>query len=43
LIDSKDIKVIKEYIEEVPDINTIIFEGVSDNIKLKLEKVKLAV
>lgn len=43
LLDSKDIKVIKEYIEEIPDINTIIFDWVSDNIKLKLEKLKLAV
>ncbi|MDD2907989.1 MAG: PKD domain-containing protein [Candidatus Gracilibacteria bacterium] len=43
LLDSKDIKIVKEYIEESVDVNTIVFEGVSESVKLKLEKIKLGV
>jgi hypothetical protein len=41
LIDSKDITIIKNYIEESPvDMNSLVFEGVSDSIKVKIEKLK---
>ncbi|MDD3793493.1 MAG: PKD domain-containing protein [Candidatus Gracilibacteria bacterium] len=43
ILSSKDIKVVKNYIEENIDVNSIIFEGVSDSIKFKLEKIKLEV
>jgi len=41
IVDSKDIKIIKEYItEEEIDINKIVFTWVSDSVKLKIEKLK---
>ena len=40
---SRDISIIKEYIEENIDINEIVFEWVSESTKLKLEKIKQAV
>ncbi|MCD5385045.1 PKD domain-containing protein, partial [Candidatus Gracilibacteria bacterium] len=41
IIDSKDITIVKNYIEqEEIDINSIVFNGVSDDIKLKIEKLK---
>ncbi len=43
LISSRDIKIIKTYVEEAIDINTIIFEWVSESIKFKLEKIKTEV
>ncbi len=41
VIDSKDITIVKNYVEEkLIDINNIIFDWVSDDIKLKIEKLK---
>lgn len=41
VVDSKDIIITKNYIkEEIVDINNIVFEGVSESIKLKIEKLK---
>ncbi|MFK7779797.1 MAG: PKD domain-containing protein, partial [Candidatus Gracilibacteria bacterium] len=41
VVGSKDITIIKNYIEEeMVDIDSIIFEGVSESIKLKIEKLK---
>ncbi|NVP17811.1 PKD domain-containing protein [Candidatus Gracilibacteria bacterium] len=43
LLGSKDIKIVKNYIDESIDVNSIVFEGVSDSVKFKLEKIKLEV
>lgn len=43
LLNSKDIKILKNYINESIDVNSITFEWVSDSVKLKLEKIKLEV
>ncbi len=42
IINSRDINIIKEYIEkeETIDPNSIIFEWVSDSVKLQIEKIK---
>lgn len=41
IINSKDITILKDYIEEETiDPNSIIFEWVSDSVKLKIEKIK---
>lgn len=40
---SKDIKIIKVYIEEDIDVDSIVFEWVSASTKLKLEKIKQSV
>jgi len=41
IVDSKDITIVKNYIEEnIIDLDTVIFDGVSDSIKLKIEKLK---
>ncbi|MDP2090787.1 MAG: PKD domain-containing protein [Candidatus Gracilibacteria bacterium] len=41
VIDSKDITIIKSYIEDkIIDLNNIVFKGVSESIKLKIEKLK---
>jgi len=41
LVDSKDITIVKNYIqEETIDLNSIVFEWVSESVKLKIEKLK---
>jgi hypothetical protein len=40
-LDSRDIKITKNYIkEEEIDMDTIIFNGVTDSERLKIEKLK---
>ncbi len=44
VVDSKDIIIIKDYIEEETiDINSIVFNGVSESIKIKIEQLKTLV
>jgi len=44
VIEARDIKIVKEYIEEEEiDINSIVFDWVSNSVKVKLEKLKQAV
>lgn len=44
IIESKDIKIVKEYIEDSSiDSSQIIFDWVSDSVRLKLERVKTEV
>jgi len=41
LVASRDIRIVKNYVEEeLIDIDNIVFEGVSDSTKLKIEKLK---
>ena len=44
ILETRDIKIVKEYIsQEEIDAESIVFEWVSDSVKLKLEKLKQAV
>ncbi len=41
VVDSRDITIVKEYVlEKSIDLNTLVFDGVSNNTKLKIEKLK---